>query len=132
MVERQAIGGAAAAIVARDREPLEAERRHHRHLIARHGAFGIGRVIGGLGAVEAAFAIAAQIGANHGEFSGEMRRDLVPARMRLGIAVEQQQRRAGAADFEQDFGLLDCHPPRCEAGDHGGPVRAVTERGRNG
>ena len=46
MIEREAMRGAAAAIMADDMEPGEAERLHQAELIRRHRAEGIGGVVG--------------------------------------------------------------------------------------
>ncbi len=45
MIERQAMRGSPAAIVADDMEPGEAERAHQAELIRRHRAKGIGGAI---------------------------------------------------------------------------------------
>ena len=61
----------------------------------------------------AAVAVAAQVGADDGEVSGQAGRDLVPHGMGLRIAVEQQQGRTAAA-LDQVDGLAaaggDLHP----------------------
>jgi hypothetical protein len=44
LVEREPVGDARAAIVAGDREPHMAERLHHGHDVAAHGALRIGLV----------------------------------------------------------------------------------------
>jgi hypothetical protein len=46
VVERQSIGDAAAAVVPGHAKTQVAERLHHRDHGVRHGAFGVGRVLG--------------------------------------------------------------------------------------
>ena len=96
MVEGHPMTDPAAAIVTGDRERLEAERRHHLDLVAGGGSFRVRRVVGVRGRF-AAVAIAPEIGGDHGEPLGEPGCDLVPDDVGLGIAVQQQQRRTGAA-----------------------------------
>ena len=69
----------------------------------------------GLGGV----AVAAQVGADDGEALGEPRRDPVPHRVRLRIAVQQQERRPAAADPQLDLGTRAGDAPRLETGKEG-------------
>src|SRR5262249_50658973 len=70
-------------------------------------------------------AVAAQIGAHHGEASHQLRRDEVPADVRLRIAMEEQDRRTRAADREMDRGFTRFDPPRGEAFEHAGVYSAA-------
>src|SRR4029077_1526847 len=82
-------------------ELLVAERAHHLDLVLRHRALGVVGVVGQ--AVRfLAVAVAAQVGGDHGEALRELGRDLVPDRVRLGVAVQQQERRADPALHEVD------------------------------
>ncbi len=92
MVEREAMGDTGATVMRADQEALMAEQRHHLRHVERHGALGIGEVLG-VGQRLVAVAIAAQIGADEGEAVLQPLRQLVPEHMGLGIAVQQQQRR---------------------------------------
>ena len=47
---------------------------------------------------------------------GELGRDLVPGDVRLRIAVQQQQRRTGAAGAQEDLGAGRLDAPLGEAG----------------
>src|SRR3974390_1804083 len=47
-------------------------------------------------------AVAAQVGANHGEFLRQSRRHSMPRKMIERIAVHQQHRRTAAADYRHD------------------------------
>ena len=90
MVDRQAMCHARAAIVADDGEAIETEVLHHFDLIQRHGALRvIGVVRSALGL--AAVAVAAQVGRDDRVFLGELGRDPVPDRMRLGGAVQKSR-----------------------------------------
>jgi len=97
MVEREAVGDAAAAIMSGEREMHVAELLHRLDQGFRHRALGVGRVsLIALWHVRPA--IARQIRDDQRELVGELRRDAVPNHMRLGKAVQQQQRRSLAAD----------------------------------
>ena len=96
MIEREPVRDASAAVVADDGEALVAERAHQRDHVGRHRALAVLRVIElgrrrrrRLGRV----AIAAQVGNDEREVGGERARDAVPHRVRLRVAVQQQQRR---------------------------------------
>ena len=68
---------------------------------------------GGLGAL----AVAAQVGGDDGARGGQRRRDAVPDRVRLRMAVQQQQRRPRAADDARDLdAVADVDAARLEAG----------------
>src|SRR5262249_24282344 len=69
-----------------------AERVHDLDLVAGELAHAVGRMIGGAGR-RAAVAEAAQVGGDHGEPFGELRRYPVPHQMRFWDAVQQQDRR---------------------------------------
>jgi len=97
MVEREAVGDAAAAIMAGEAELRVAERSHQLDHALRHRALVVGRVVfvrfwrGGC-------AIAWQVGHHQCEVIRELWRHAMPEDMRLRIAVQQQQRWAFAAD----------------------------------
>ena len=65
-IQRQAIGDPPAPVVAGDIEALEPQTGHQGDDIAGHGAFRIGLVILGRHRL-GAFAVAAQVGRDHGE-----------------------------------------------------------------
>ncbi len=106
VVARQAVRHASAAVVAHGVELDEAERLHGLHHVERHGAL---RVVGvpGHAARLGRVAVAAQVRTHHGVVARERRRDLVPHRVRLGVAVQQQHRRSIAAGHEVDRGAAD-------------------------
>src|SRR6185369_17351030 len=118
MIQRQAIGDAPAAVMPRDGEALEAEMAHEGDLVPRHGPFGIWLVVRRRRRLAAA-AIAAQIRRDHGEIPRQPRRDLVPHDMGLGMAMEQQQRRPGAAMTQADLDLAGLDGGEGEAFEHG-------------
>ena len=93
VVEREAIGDAAAPIVPSDMEPLEAERSHRHDHVFGHHALGIGGVIG-TGGRAAASSVAAQIGADHREVLREQGRHRLPHPMRFRKAVQEKQARS--------------------------------------
>ncbi len=107
MIEREAVGYAAAAVVASDAELGEAQMLHYRHHVLRHGALGVRRMVRS-GRRAATTAIAAQVGTDYGEAAGEQRRDVAPHQVRLREAVQQQDRRARAeaAHMDARFGRL--------------------------
>ena len=102
MVERQAVGDAPAAVVAGNHEARMPQRAHDGQAVLGHGALGIDGVLGVSGR-RGAGAVAAQIGNDQSAVAGELRGDLVPDDVGLRIAVQQQQRRAGAAGAGVDF-----------------------------
>ena len=76
--------------------------------VARHGALRIGLMCSAHAAsvpVHGCRRSRADPG-SRAEVPGQLRRDLVPAGMRLRIAVQQQQRRARAADPREDLGAV--------------------------
>jgi hypothetical protein len=102
MIQAKPMRDPATAVVPGDPKTREAERAHQLDLIARHRPL---RIIGvTLAAVRLRrVAVAAQIAAHDGEALREARRDGVPHRVRLRVAVQQEQRRAAAADDAVDF-----------------------------
>ena len=101
MIERQPIRHPAAAVVAGEREVDVAELLHRLDHGLGHRALAVGHVlrvaVGHVGP-----AIARQVGDDQRELVGQLRRDAVPHHMRLGEAVQQQQRRPLAADAGED------------------------------
>ena len=112
MVEREPVRDAAAAVVADHREALVAERAHQRDQVGGHRPLAVLRVVErgrrcrrGLGRV----AVAAQVGDDEAEVGRQRARDAPPHRVRLRIAVQQQQRRLGriAAGASEQLDLAD-------------------------
>jgi hypothetical protein len=97
MVEAQPMHDARAAVVSHHGEAIEAERGHRLDLVLRHRALGVVARIRLL-----AVAVAAQVRRDDRAAFGEPGRHLVPHDMRLRIAVQQQHRRAFAADAQMD------------------------------
>ena len=60
MIQSQAMRGAAAAIVAHEREFLKSQVLHHFHLVLRHGSLGVRSVIAASWGI-AAVSVTAQI-----------------------------------------------------------------------
>lgn len=89
MITRQAVSNASAPVVTDDSEALKPQLRHDLELILCHAAFGVGAVLG-VARRFARVAVAAQVGHDNREALGEFRRDEVPHRMRLQVAVKQQ------------------------------------------
>ena len=79
----------AAAVLADDRETLEAEVLHDVDLVLRQRALRIIRVVGQARRL-AAVAVAAQIRRDDREFLGEARRDVAPRVERERCTVQQQ------------------------------------------
>ena len=79
---------ARAAAIAATRSPASARLLCARVVVADGRAEGV--------------AVARQVGRDDGEALGEPRRDRVPHQVRLGIAVQQQQRRPRSADPRAD------------------------------
>ncbi len=137
MVERHPICDPAATVMARNVEPIKAEGRHRFDEVERHRALGIRQVLV-VGRRFAARAIAAQVGRHHGEALRKARRDLVPDRVCLWIAVDEQQRRSAAALDEGDLRARSSNPLACEAFEHRfftfpcGSVVAAPGPGRGG
>ncbi len=101
MVEREAIGNAAAAVVTGEREMHMAELLHRLDDGVGHRALGVRRVV--LVALRhVGPAIARQVGDDQRELVRQKRRDAVPLHMGLRKSVQQQQRRPLAADPGED------------------------------
>ena len=114
--------------MARDVELLEAELLHDLDLVARHGALGIGFVIGaGLGL--AAAAVAAQVRANNRVVLGEPRRDLRPHGVGLRKAVQQQEGRTGTAMTQADGDFVGLYCRQRESIEHDTLVTKPIPRG---
>ena len=111
------MGGAAAAIVAEDMEAIEAEAAHDAELIGGHCAEGVVRAVGKASRL-GRIAVAAQIRTNDGEMFGEPRRHPSPHRAALGKAMQQEHRRALAADLEGDLDAVDGEDVVMEAFEH--------------
>ena len=90
VIERHPVGDAAAAILADDREPVEAEVLHDVDLVLRHRALRIVRMIGQALRL-AAVAVAAQVAGDDGEVLGELR-----ARRRATCTASTARRAAAA------------------------------------
>ena len=103
-----------AAVVAGEKEALITERRHDLEHVAAHGAEAEVDILrAGLG--QRAVAVAAQVRQDDVIVLRKLRRDLVPADVILRIAVQQQQRRAGAAVAQADGGAAGAHVEMLEA-----------------
>jgi len=96
MIERHAMRDAAAAVLADHGELGEPEVAHHVHLVLRHRALRVVRVIGQALRL-AAVAVAAQIRRHDRELLREARRDVAPRVVRERRTMQQQQGRAVAA-----------------------------------
>ena len=119
MVEAEAVGDPAAAVVAGQHEAFVAQRRHDLDHVLGHGALGVPGVIRSavwLGTV----AVAAEIGADEGEALGQDRGDAVPDRVGLRVAVQQEQGRPLPARTQEDLGAAGSDPVGGEALEHGG------------
>src|SRR5437763_13236097 len=95
MTDREAMRDAPAAIVAGEEEAAEAERLHRLDLVAGHHALRVALVSLRRRRLRRV-PVAAQVGRDDVEALREPRRDLVPDRVRLRVAMEHQQRRAVA------------------------------------
>jgi hypothetical protein len=71
----------------------------------------------GLGAI----AVASKIGRDYAKMLREDRRDRMPHRVGLRIAMQQQQRRSASAATHHDFGFPDIQPVQIEALKHSPP-----------
>ena len=107
--------------MAGDVKSFEAELLHDRDLVTRHGALGIGLVIG-RGLRLAAAAVAAQIRANNRVVFGEARRDLRPHGVGLRKAVQQQQWRTGTAGAQANGDFVGLYMLERKSIEHGAPV----------
>ena len=101
MVERHAMPGPAAPVVADEMEAVEYEAVHEGDLVAGHDPE---RVVGGVGRPFRLrrVAVAPQVGAHHGEPVGQDRRHLAPQGQALRVAVQQQHRRPAAGHHAVD------------------------------
>lgn len=97
VVHGEAVGDAPAAVVAREAETRVAQRGHRGHEVLRHLALRV-RGVPFVRRRLARLPVAAQVRRDHGEAPCQPRRHLVPEGVGLRIAVQQQERRAGAAD----------------------------------
>ena len=104
MIERHAVAGARAAVMAGHHEALEAELAHHVHLVLRHAPERIVAVVRQAARL-AAVSVAAQVRRDHGEIVCQAGRDEAPVDVRQGIAVQQEQWRTDAAHHPVDRDL---------------------------
>jgi hypothetical protein len=104
MIERHAKRRPRAAVVPGDVELPEAEVLHRLDLVLRHAAERVVAVVG-FAARLRTVAIAAEIGAHHGEVSRQLGRDEIPRHVRERVAVQQQHRRALAPVAQVDRAL---------------------------
>ena len=100
-IERHPVGDPCAAVVTHDLEARVAEFAHGEPQRLGHGALGIGAVAGVRGGAGAR-AIARQVGDDERAHLGQPGSDFVPADVSLGVAVQQQERWALAADPGED------------------------------
>ena len=91
---------------------------HNLGLVLGHGAFGVIGVLRVSGRF-AAVAVAPEVGDHHGELLGEEGSHLVPHDVALGVAVEKQQGRTAATDYQVDLGTAGGDPTLLEAFKHG-------------
>ena len=116
VVQRQPVRHPRAAVVRRDLEAFVAEAGHQLRHVLGHPGLGVGRVVRrGAGLVAAA--VAAEVRADHREAARERGGDGVPHRVALRVAVQQEQRRPGAAEAE----------PKRAGGDAPGREREAVE-----
>jgi hypothetical protein len=114
VVEAEPVCDPAAAIVAGQQEARKAEPAHHRGLVGRHRTLRItvaARAAIGLVGI----AVPAQIGAHDRVPLGEPGSDRVPHRVRLRVAVQQQERWTAAADDQGDVGAVAGNATRLES-----------------
>lgn len=117
MIERHARSDASTPVMTDDRERSEAVAAHEFDLVERQAALRVAGVVSRtLWLV--AVAVAAQIGSNHREVRGERGRDLVPDRVRLRMAMQEQERRAASALDCMDANTVDVHRRICETFEH--------------
>ena len=117
VVEAEPVGHARAAVVADEREGVEAERAHQADLVGGHGALGVRRVVAP-GGRPRRVAVATEVGGHDRVVLRERRRDEVPHDMGLGIAVQQQDGRAGTTYGSVDAGPVDVEVVVLEALEH--------------
>jgi hypothetical protein len=123
-VDAQAVRHARAAIVRAQLEALEAQRAHHVHLVLRHRALAVFHVRGAAGRLGRR-AIAAQVRGDDGVVAHQLARHLVPDHVALRMPMQQQQRRAAAADHAGDLDPID----RLAEGPEAGEQRAIRRSG---
>ena len=97
MVECHPVRDAPAAVMAGDFEAFVAELLHRGDQIGGQRPLAVRGVILGDRGPEGV-PVAGQIRGDHREALGQCGRDGVPHQVRLGVAVQQEQRRAFAAD----------------------------------
>src|SRR5438094_9688679 len=113
MVPRQPVSHAPAAIVSGEREAGITERLHDFYLVLRHRPFGIVNVRRAAFRL-AGIPIATKIGTNNGKALRQARSDLAPHRVRLRIAVQEQERRTAAAGDQVDLRARSADATRIE------------------
>jgi hypothetical protein len=126
VVERHPVGDAAAAVVAGDGEPVESDRGHRLDLVEGHRALAVGRVVGRRRRAERV-AVAREVGGHHGVAFGEQGRDRMPHQLGLGIAVQEQDRRAAPADLRADRPARGGDVLVLEAGERPSAVEGATQ-----
>jgi hypothetical protein len=89
--------------MARGDEALVPQGPHDLQTVLGHDALGVGLVMR-IAHRHGAGAIAAQVGHDERGVAGQLRRDSVPASVRLRIAVQQEQRRPRAPDAQEYLG----------------------------
>jgi hypothetical protein len=104
--------------VADHAEPLVSQHAHDLDLVAGELAHAVRRVVR-RARWRAAVAEAAEVGGDHGEALGEPRRHPMPHEMRLGDAVQQQDRRTVAAPAPVDRRTGGGDVERFETIEHG-------------
>ncbi|EWS52517.1 hypothetical protein X551_04696 [Methylibium sp. T29] len=116
MVQRQPVCHAPAAVVAGHEEALVAQRAHHAHHVGRHRALAVVGVVVRAGRLGRA-AVAAQVGHHQPVAVGQPLRRAMPDRVRLRVAVQQQQRRpvGRAADAGEQRHAVDVERAALEA-----------------
>ena len=123
MIEAHAIGRAAAAVMPGDEISPVAELLHHLDHVLSHGAEAVVDVVRA-GLRQRAVAIAPQIREHDVIALRQPRRDLVPARVALGIAMQQKQRRTRSAVTHADHSTARLHVEMPEARKHRRDFRA--------
>ena len=99
--------------------------RHHLHLVEGHDALGVVAVVGRPARL-AAVPVAPEVGGHHGEMPRQGAGRLVPDGVGLGVAVQQQQRRAGTAPHELDRLPVGLETKPFEALEHASPSCQVS------
>ena len=118
MVARQAMGDAAAAIMADDGEMVETEGLHHLDLVIGHGALGVGGVALHPSSVWNCRRSRADPCSTTVCVSASCGRDAVPDVQRLRIAVQHQDRRTVAGDPDIDLRFGGSDPALPESVEH--------------